>query len=81
MDKKYKVTLKCVFCSSTQFEYDENCPPKDGDLIKCENCGKINDYTTIKNLCVNQKIKEIEKEVHNEVKNKIDNMLKKLIKN
>lgn len=69
MEKQYTVTLKCIFCGSTEFEYDENNPPKDGEMIKCENCGQLNDFSAIKNLCVNKKVEEIKEEYITEVKN------------
>lgn len=69
MEKQYTLTLKCIFCGSTKFEYDENNPPKDGDMIQCGNCGQLNDFSAIKNLCINKKVEEIEKEYIAEVKN------------
>ena len=41
------------------FEFDENKPPKEGEMIKCDNCGQLNDFSAIKNLCVNKKVEEI----------------------
>lgn len=68
-DKTYTVTLKCIFCGSTQFEFDENKPPKEGEMIKCDNCGQLNDFSAIKNLCVNKKVEGIKEEYISEIKN------------
>ena len=38
-------------------------------MIKCENCGQLNDFSAIKNLCVNKKVEEIKEEYITEVKN------------
>lgn len=68
MEKEFQLSLRCVFCDSTKFEVDENKVPKDGDMIKCGNCGKLNDFTSLKELVKQQgksKIKtEVEKEIH-----------------
>ncbi len=80
MDKKYKVNLQCIFCGSKDFEYDINNLPKDGDMIKCSNCGQLNDYSAIRNVAVNKKLEEIKKEFHSEVQNKYNKMIKNLNK-
>lgn len=69
MDKEYKAILECVFCGSTQFELpEENYQPQEGELVKCSNCGRENDFSSIKDLAVNEKIEEIKEEYVNMVK-------------
>lgn len=76
MEKQYEVKLKCIFCGSTQFEYNEDNHPADRDMIKCGNCGKMNDLSSIKKLAVDKKVSEIKTEITNEVKDKLNKMVK-----
>lgn len=80
MEKQYQVNIKCIFCGSTQFEYDENNPPKDGEMIKCGNCGKLNDFSAIRDLAITNKREEIKAEFHKEIEDKLKKMLKKFNK-
>lgn len=65
----YKVELKCVFCKSKIFQLSyEGYQPISGDMVRCANCGKPNDYTSLKRTAINKTISEIENDVHNEIK-------------
>lgn len=45
---KKLLKLECVFCGSTNFELpNSDYKPKEGDMIKCHNCGKLNDYSSL----------------------------------
>lgn len=73
-DKKYEVKLKCVFCQSELFELpSKDYIPEEGEMIKCSNCGRLNDFSSIKNLEINNAVEQIKTDVHNELKK----MLKK----
>lgn len=66
--KNFDVKLKCVFCGSTDFNLpSENYKPQEGELIKCANCGRLNDFTEIKELAIEEgkeiAFKMIEKEL------------------
>lgn len=68
-DKKYTAKLKCIFCQSEMFELPyEGYQPEEGEMIKCSNCGKLNDFSSIKNLEINNTVEQIEEDVHNELK-------------
>jgi len=42
------INMYCLFCKSEQFELpDENYQPSHSEMIKCANCGKLNDYTSM----------------------------------
>lgn len=76
--KNFDVKLKCVFCGSTDFNLpSENYKPQEGELIKCANCGRLNDFTEIKELAIEDG-KEI---VFKMAKEEIDKELKKSFKN
>ena len=43
-----QIKMYCFFCKSEQFELpDESYQPSNGEMIKCANCGKLNDYTSM----------------------------------
>ena len=47
-DKKTQVSLMCLFCTSDQFVIPEDdYQPQSGDLLRCANCGKVNDYDSL----------------------------------
>ncbi len=68
-DKKYTAKLKCIFCQSEMFELPyEGYQPEEGEMIKCSNCGRLNDFSSIKNLEINNTVEQIKEDVHNELK-------------
>ena len=70
MKDKFEIKLKCVFCGSTIFELPSNdYHPKEGELIKCGNCGRLDDFTSLRNLTIKQSEKLIKKELEKEIKN------------
>ncbi len=80
MEEKHQAVLQCIFCGSSKFEYDENNMPKDGDMIKCSNCGKLNDLSSIKKLAIYKKVSEIKTEFTNEIQDKLNKMVRKFNK-
>jgi hypothetical protein len=77
-DKQYTVHLKCIFCQSVQFELlHEGYCPDSGEMIRCANCGQLNDFTSINNLVINKALKKIEKEVVADVEDELIKMFKK----
>ena len=68
-DKKYMVRLKCVFCKSELFELpSKNYHPEEGEMIRCSNCGRLNDFSSIKNLEINPIFEKIKNDVQDEIK-------------
>ncbi len=48
MEEGVTLSVQCLFCMSEQFEVpSENYEPQHGDLIKCANCGRLNDYDSM----------------------------------
>lgn len=45
-DKKFTVSLKCLFCDST-LEGDSENEYNSGDLIECQECKELNDYDSL----------------------------------
>jgi len=51
MDQRTEIALECVFYSSTKFEIpDDDYRPQEGELIKCGNCGKLNDFSSLERV-------------------------------
>ena len=72
-DKKYTVKLKCIFCNSEQFELpSENYQPKEGEMIKCSNCGRLNDFSSIKQLVIDKTKEQIKNDAQNEIKKMLE---------
>lgn len=75
MEQERTIKLKCVFCQSTNFDVPyEGYEPKAGEQVKCANCGRSNDYTSLRSLArkegekiakeiMGDKIKEFQKNV------------------
>ena len=69
-NKTYKANLKCVFCKSVLFELPyEGYQPQSGNMIRCANCGKANDYTSIRRTTINKTVETIKEDVHYEIIN------------
>ena len=75
MEEKRTIPLRCIFCKSASFDvpYD-GYEPKPGEQIKCVNCGRSNDYSSLLSLAckegekiakeiIDGKIKEFQKNV------------------
>ena len=68
-DKKYTAKLKCIFCQSEMFELPcEGYQPEEGEMIRCSNCGRLNDFSSIKNLEINNTVEQIKEDAEQEIK-------------
>ena len=76
MEEKMKIKATCLFCKSNQFEIEEGREYNSGDMIKCANCGKLNDYDAMMNV-TKEKAMEI---MEAEAKKLIDKTAKDLQK-
>lgn len=77
LDKTIEVKLECAFCNSTNFELPyEGYQPEEGEMIKCANCGKLNDFSSIKEVAIDNG----KEELVGYAKGKIEKELKKIFK-
>lgn len=77
MEKHEEIKLKCLFCFSTSFELpEENYTPKSGEMIKCSNCGKLNNYDSMMRVVQ----KEGQEWAENQAKSMIDEFTKNMKK-
>lgn len=74
MKDKREAALECVFCSSSKFILPyEGYTPKENELIQCANCGRVNDFSAIRDL----KINEMRELMINDFNKEIKKILKK----
>ena len=72
--------LKCFFCTSTQFEIPkENYEPKSGDMLKCANCGRLNDYDAMMRV-INKEASKWGNEIAKDLLKDFDKNMKKVFK-
>lgn len=62
MNKHYKLSCKCLFCNET-LRGDTSKEYKSGDLIKCLNCGELNDYDSLMEVIKEEGLKVIKDEL------------------
>ena len=67
MVKGTEIALKCIFCGSTQFEIPEDYEPKEDDNLKCSNCGNLNIYSDLKEICIQEGKAFLENELKKEL--------------
>lgn len=63
-----EIALKCIFCGSTQFEVPEDYEPKEDDNLKCINCGNLNIYSDLKEICIQEGKAFLKKELEKSFK-------------
>ncbi|WP_417698064.1 hypothetical protein [Psychromonas sp.] len=74
-DKSFSISLKCLFCDCPlEGEPETEC--KSGDLLKCQECGELNDYDALIDVASDEG-KEL---VSDYAKSEIEKMLKKAFK-
>jgi len=68
-DKTFQIKLKCVFCGYDKFELPyKDYQPKEGEQIKCPNCGNTNDYSSLRQLAIQEGKEEIKSYVNSELR-------------
>lgn len=67
-NKEVSIELECVFCSSTDFIIPyQGYYPNHGELLKCANCGRLNDFTSINDFTIKKTCQETEDYAHREI--------------
>ena len=74
-DKSFSISLKCLFCDCP-LERESDAEFKSGDLLKCQECGELNDYDALIKVASDEG-KEL---ATNYAKSEIEKMLKKAFK-
>ncbi len=72
MNAEKEIKMKCLFCFSTDFVVPhDNYQPQQGEMVKCANCGKLNDFDSM--------MRVVEREAE-EIADKIEKELRKSLK-
>ncbi|UXD87212.1 hypothetical protein [Thalassolituus hydrocarboniclasticus] len=75
MDKSYSIEVKCLFCDAT-LKTGEGLEHQSGDMIKCSECGELNDYDSVLEVAKEQGIELIKNELEKDLKSKLKNLFK-----
>ena len=63
------IFLTCFFCKATKFEIPyEGYTPHSGEMIKCSNCGRLNDADALIKVAENKGVELVEKQIEKELK-------------
>jgi hypothetical protein len=77
MEEKTTVKMQCVFCFASDFEVPyKGYTPHSGEMIRCANCGRLNDYDSLVRIA-KRKGKEWAEKQANEF---IENGMKKIFR-
>ena len=77
MEESYEIKMKCLFCKSEDFEIpEEGYHPEPGEMIKCANCGKLNDYESMCKVAKEKGITLVEKEAVKEIEDRLKKTFK-----
>jgi len=80
MEHETTTELKCLFCTSTQFELPkEDYEPQSGDMLKCANCGRLNDYDSMMKV-VSKEAEVWSEKVAGDLMKDLEKELKKALK-
>ena len=52
-DKEFHITLKCLFCGC-DLKGDTEKKYQSGDMLKCQECGELNDYDSLMDVAVEE---------------------------
>ncbi len=52
-DKEFHITLKCLFCGC-DLKGDTDKKYQSGDMLKCQECGELNDYDSLMAVAVEE---------------------------
>lgn len=74
-EKEFHIALKCLFCGC-EFKGDTEKEYQSGDMLKCKECGELNDYDSL----IEVANEEREKYAINYAKEEIEKMLKGIFK-
>lgn len=71
-----EVSLQCLFCDSTQFETEPDHPPTSGDVVRCAQCQKMNDFDAMLEVCKEAVVEATKIELERYMKESLKGFLK-----
>lgn len=75
MFSEFEISVLCLFCQ-VPLQAEEISKFQSGDLIKCESCGKQNDYDSVIEVAKERGIDRVKSQVEDELKKTIKNLFK-----
>lgn len=76
-DQVFTIQVRCFFCMSDQFELPfEDYLPYHGELVRCANCGRDNDWTS-QTRVIDKEIEEITDVIRSMVADELRSTLKR----
>lgn len=80
MNAEKEIKMKCLFCFSTDFVVPhDNYQPQQGEMVKCANCGKLNDFDSMMRVVEKEGEEFIQKEA-DKIAKEFEKKLKKSLK-
>jgi hypothetical protein len=52
-DSEFQISLKCLFCGC-DLKGDTEKKPTSGDMLKCQDCGELNDYDSLLEIAIEE---------------------------
>ncbi|MDH5573711.1 MAG: hypothetical protein OEY89_18240 [Gammaproteobacteria bacterium] len=75
MDENFTIEALCLFCNSV-LSSEESAEFNSGDLIKCNNCGEMNDYGSVVEVAKEKGINKVKSEMEKEIQKTMKNLFK-----
>lgn len=75
MKDNFTITLKCFYCDCS-LEGPKEQEYRSGDMIKCSECGELNDYDSLIDVAKEEAVSFVSSDVQKE----LDKTIKKLFK-
>tara|TARA_R110001583_G_scaffold158974_1_gene310812 strand:- start:377 stop:604 length:228 start_codon:yes stop_codon:yes gene_type:complete len=75
MDKHYTIEVVCLFCDSV-LKVEEGKEYTSGDMIKCHECGEMNDFDSVLDIAKEKGVEMVKNEATKEIKAKLKNLFK-----
>ena len=75
MDKNYSVEVECLFCDAA-LKVEVGKEYQSGDMIKCSECGELNDYDSLLDVAKEKGMELVKVELEKELKSKFKNLFK-----
>lgn len=75
MDKSYSIGVKCLFCDVT-LKTEKEQEYQSGDMIKCLECGELNDYDSVLDVAKESGVELVKGELEKELKMTFKNLFK-----
>ncbi len=75
MDKNYSIEIVCLFCDAA-LKIEEGKEYQSGNLIKCSECGELNDYDSVLDVAKEKGVDLVKSELEKEIQSNFKNLFK-----